>query len=627
MTTPPAASPKFSSSSSSPSASSWWSSLFLFFLIIIKSKTAPSHHQHKKQHVHIQHSNSNIVVTKSTAACTLFLRVISFIIFNPTIVSATTTTATALAFHSSALLFANQHSTRRQRHLNNSNIYNNNIIIMLSSTKNLQRHAAHSSSHHDEHCFTMLANESPSIQSLVQQAEALYKSTFHNHVENDIICTVAPGRVNLIGEHTDYTQGFVFPMAIGYSTVCVGTGYISKSTSSTCQIISLSQKPQPRVISFEANSNMVPIPMDHQDSWTNYVAGVVQRYMDDILNKNNHEYSISFQIAIAGNVPLGSGLSSSAALEVSVATFIERLIQNSSETKQYIDHQVYDGVKEKAILCQKAENVFCNSPCGIMDQYVSAAGRAGTALLIDCRSLDFENVEIGSKTIDLDQDKIVDDDSDDYDSREEKKVPTNSFINNSKKPKPVFVICNSNVTHSIGGGEYPIRVAQCKAATEILSKLHGNRIQSLRDATLDDVEMAKKKQIELELSDLIYRRARHVVTENQRTQQAKLALMDSDWKTFGKLMNESHESMKNDYEVSCEEIDILVDIAQSHPGVWGSRLTGGGFGGCTVTLVEKDQVAALCSRLEKEYKALTGKDCFCFETQPGDGSREIILPK
>lgn len=478
----------------------------------------------------------------------------------------------------------------------------------------------------------LISNEPLSIQSLVKDAKLLYTSAYENNDDDDLICTVAPGRVNLIGEHTDYTQGFVFPMAIEYSTVCVGKGSISvhnKSSpspgSSTCQIISSNQKPNPRVITFESKvthkakndddneSGMKPLPMNDKDSWTNYVAGVVQRYIDDVLNDNNNDdgnyYSISFQIAIVGNVPLGSGLSSSAALEVAVATFIEKLIQNSSASSSI------GGVKEKALLCQKAENIFCNSPCGIMDQYVSAAGKASTALLIDCRSLEYENVEIGSKLQEVDEER-------DDDIGEEKKMNENPT---NKKSKPVFVICNSNVTHSIGGGEYPKRVAQCKSATDILQSVHGKRIVSLRDATLNDVEAAKSNGEGVVMDDLIYRRAKHVVTENERTQSAKCALIEGDWETFGRLMNESHESMKNLYEVSCEEIDILVELAQNHPGVWGSRLTGGGFGGCTVTLVEKDEVESLCHHLKMEYKARTGKECLCFETQPGDGAREIVL--
>lgn len=513
----------------------------------------------------------------------------------------------------------------------------------------------------------LLSNEPPSIQSLIQDAKSLYHSTFQKTTkteENDqgLLCTVAPGRVNLIGEHTDYTQGFVFPMAIEYSTVCVGTGSINKSASSTCEIISLNQKPCPEVITFESNKDniMTPLDMDDDNSWSNYVAGVVQRYMEDVLNTSSEDndeeeggdLSISFRIAIVGNVPLGSGLSSSAALEVAIASFIESLILksrptiSSSSSSSSLSNAINVGnIKEKALLCQKAENVFCNSPCGIMDQYVSVAGKAGTALLIDCRSLEYENIELGGGSNNSYNYHSGDNDDD----HEEKKTNTgiiggnsNSSANNN--PKPVFVICNSNVTHSIGGGEYPKRVAQCKTATEILTNLHGDRIVSLRDASINDIELAKKKRksgsdddsgldgvdqnehdSKTLMDDLIYRRAKHVVTENERTQKAKVAMAKGDWKVFGQLMNESHESMKTDYETSCEEIDILVDLAQSHPGVWGSRLTGGGFGGCTVTLVEKHHVESLSNHLKKEYKAKTGKDCFCFVTQPGDGAREVFF--
>jgi len=300
------------------------------------------------------------------------------------------------------------------------------------------------------------------------------------------------------------------------------------------------------------------------------------------------------------------------------------------------------GTKEKALLCQKAENIFCNSPCGIMDQYVSAAGLAGTALLIDCRSLEYENVHIGGRpTFDTSTTCI----------KEEKKEQSPPLSSNggdnddddddgssttTSTTTPVFIICNSKVTHSIGGGEYPKRVAQCKTATDALIKVHGDRISTLRDATLDDVEFVKNyynnknddndnNNEMIMMDDLIYRRAKHVVTENERTQLAKIALTKGDWTQFGKLMNASHESMKVDYEVSCDEIDILVEIAQKHPGVFGSRLTGGGFGGCTVTLVEKGQVESLCQTLREEYRLKTGKECLCFETRPGDGAREIIF--
>lgn len=430
-----------------------------------------------------------------------------------------------------------------------------------------------------------VSNELPAIQSLVEQAKSLYHETYTD--DDDLLCTVAPGRVNLIGEHTDYTQGFVFPMAIEFSTVCVGKGTIVAEGEAECKVISVNTSP-PKDITFKSSNEMKPLPTSNPDCWSNYVAGVVNEYMKVLPAKT----SVSFEIAICGDVPLGSGLSSSAALEVAVATFLEAII---SKTFPEID---MGGKKQKALRCQRAENVFCQSPCGIMDQFVSSAACEGSAILIDCRSLEIESVAMGSLG----------------DAESEK--------------KPVFLICNSNVKHSIGGGEYPVRVKQCADATEILQLCYGDKIGSLRDATSEDVELAHKKRKNggSSLMDaLLHRRAKHVVTENERTTEAKFALINGDWKLFGRKMNESHESMKVDYEVSCGEIDFLAETAQTFDGVYGSRLTGGGFGGCTVTLVKRSRVEALSEHLKAEYKSRWGMECSCFETVPGAGARELSL--
>lgn len=434
----------------------------------------------------------------------------------------------------------------------------------------------------NKNTHSLQPNESADLKVLVSNAKDLYMRTFTSDVEDidDIICCVAPGRVNLIGEHVDYTGGYVFPMAIAYSTVCVGRGSIISKAKSECRVVSSNK--EGNVITFESGRNMKPLPPGNSDNWTNYIAGVVDQYQQLL---SDEDLSFSLDIAICGNVPLGSGLSSSASLEVAVATFLEKLIR-----MQYPNINI-GGMKEKALRCQKAENVFCGSPCGIMDQYVSVAGREGSAVLIDCRNLELESVEMGG------------DDRDD---------------------KPVFVICNSNVKHSIGGGEYPVRVRQCTEATKILRDIYGERVKELRDVSIDMLEAARKGE-ESAFDDLIYRRARHVVTENLRTLEAKDAFIMGQWNKFGQLMNESHESMRTDYEVSCDEIDILVDLAKSFDGVYGSRLTGGGFGGCTVTLVEKSRVHDLCEYMKIEYKKRTGKECFIFETAPGPGARELFL--
>jgi len=211
-------------------------------------------------------------------------------------------------------------------------------------------------------------------------------------------------------------------------------------------------------------------------------------------------------------------------------------------------------------------------------------------MLIDCRTLDFTLTKMAEESFSPDD------------------------------PLPVLVVANSNVKHSIGGGEYPIRVAQCKAATEALQNYNPD-IAMLRDATLEDVEEAKEF-----MDEVSYNRAKHVTTENERTIQAKEELERGDWKQVGELMNASHASMRDDYEVSCEEIDVLVDIAQNFPGVYGSRLTGGGFGGCTVTLVAEDSAEDLMTHMKSEYKKTTGLDCSCFVTRPARGAH-LLSPR
>ena len=428
----------------------------------------------------------------------------------------------------------------------------------------------------------LLEKELCNVQDLVEKAKVLFETTFQKDEEQRMICSVAPGRVNLIGEHTDYTGGFVFPMAISYSTVCYGYGGVTSSSSSscetedngsTCEIISANTN---KVVRFTTKEETLTPFTEKDKFWANYVLGVVAQYVTavpDISSTKKNRFS--FRMAIVGDVPLGSGLSSSASLEVAVATFLQQLLINNENV--IVDQ------KTRALKCQKAENTFCGSPCGIMDQFVSSAGAKDAALLIDCRSLEYTCCFMGKQE------------------------------NEESQSFPVIVICNSNVTHSIAGGEYPIRVQQCNDAESVLG-------QSLRDATYEQVVQSQDK-----MEDVTWRRARHVVTENARTRQAKEAFENGDWTTMGKLMNESHFSMKNDYEVSCEEIDILVNLAQNHMGVYGSRLTGGGFGGCTVTLIDEDHVDNFIEYMSTEYKKATGKDCNPFQTSPGHGARTIIL--
>jgi galactokinase len=416
----------------------------------------------------------------------------------------------------------------------------------------------------------------------VEQASTLFQRHFPNQEATTI--AVAPGRVNLIGEHTDYTGGYVLPFAIDYSCVVYGCGKLQITKDNSKKVLvqcvsGSSQAASEQVTQFDISPETKP---PETPTWTTYVCGTIFQYLPDLPDS----CQLDLQFAIASDVPLGSGLSSSASLEVSVARFVEAMIGeyafssliNSNNNKEGGGGEE-DVSKVRALRCQKAENDFCQSPCGIMDQYISSAASSGSLLLIDCTSLE---------------------------STETKMHQGNNM--------PVLVVTNSNVKHNIGGGEYPIRVAQCKTATEALQKVNP-KITTLRYATLKDVEHAKDL-----MDPVTYKRAKHVVTENARVLEAKLALEQGDWKTVGTLMNGSHTSMRDDYEVSCEEIDILVEIAQNFPGVYGSRLTGGGFGGCTVTLVEKDAASSLIDKLQEEFKAKTGTDCDCFQTQPAKGT-------
>jgi galactokinase len=424
---------------------------------------------------------------------------------------------------------------------------------------------------------------SPQLKALIDKAKSLFLQQFSSgdSIETkEVRVAVAPGRVNLIGEHTDYTGGFVLPFAIDYVTVVYGTGNLERledGVQSSASVRLISTNSPGNVEEIAINLESIP-PM--KKLWTTYVAGTVFQYLPDLPKSTK----LNLCFVISGNVPLGSGLSSSASLEVSVARFVESILGDEHAFSSVdVSASVLNPQKTRAIRCQKAENDWCGSPCGIMDQYVSSAASAGALLLIDCTSLEYQ---------------------------ETKMAETDTT--------PVLVITNSNVQHDIAGGEYPVRVAQCKVALAALTKVN-EKINSLRGATLQDVEQAK----DLMADEVSYRRAKHVVTENDRTLQAKEALEKGEWARVGELMNGSHASMRDDYEVSCEEIDLLVDMAQRYKGVYGSRLTGGGFGGCTVTLVEKEHAKELMSQLSEEYKAKTGKDCSCFMTSPGEGARLV----
>ncbi|CAM9259891.1 unnamed protein product [Choristocarpus tenellus] len=389
----------------------------------------------------------------------------------------------------------------------------------------------------------------------------------------------APGRVNLIGEHTDYTGGFVMPLALEMGTVVYGRGSLVRMEGSEgagrggmCKIVSKNMREEAEggvgdggdVVSFCADETLVP----GEPEWANYVKGVVKEYMVEIPKG----MELEFEACVVGTVPIGGGVSSSASLSVAMATFLEGIFAAYG-----IPHPL---PTLKAHRCRMAEHKFLSTPCGIMDQFVTTMGRTGHAMLLDCRSEQPNLVPLAD-------------------------------------PELVVLVTNSNVKHKLAGSQYPVRVSQCEAALEALKKRYPE-MNLLRDASPAQVE-----EIKGDVEEVVYHRARHVVTENARTVDTALALGEGDYGRVGAHMLSSHASLREDYEVSCPELDILVSLAMEVEGVYGSRLTGAGFGGCTVTLVKKDSVEDLMRHLSVGYRRLTGKSCTSFVTKPGHGSRGL----
>ncbi|XP_074778031.1 galactokinase isoform X3 [Athene noctua] len=359
-----------------------------------------------------------------------------------------------------------------------------------------------------------------------------------------VLAAWAPGRVNLIGEHTDYNGGFVLPMALQLGTVLVG----SPTQDGTISILTTSaEADEPHRVQFPAPRQGSPLSPG-QPRWANYIKGVIQHYRGGPVP--------GFNAVIASDIPLGGGLSSSAALEVATYTFLQQLCPDDGD------------LVAKALACQKAEHTFASMPCGIMDQFISVMGKEGHALLIDCRSLDTVLVPLTDASL-------------------------------------AVLITNSNVRHTLTG-------------------------------------MARSR-----LGEEVYRRARHVVGEIARTAQAAKALQDRDYRTFGRLMVESHNSLSSacrgvlrkasqasvpggagmrqpitdDYEVSCPELDELVAAALEVNGVYGSRMTGGGFGGCTVTLLEAGAAERAQHYIQEKY---SGTATF-YLTKPASGAKVLPL--
>jgi galactokinase len=366
------------------------------------------------------------------------------------------------------------------------------------------------------------------------------------------VSVIAPGRINLIGEHTDYNEGFVFPMAIDFSIYLIARRNPNKSV----RIYSVDYDEE---VEFSLD---MPVPLDFMHRWSNYLRGIFR-----MLQESGREIS-GAEIVFTGNIPQGSGLSSSAALGVATALALQALNSFSIQPK------------ELALLCQRAENEFVGIKCGIMDQFVSLFGRQEHALLLDCRSLEYEYVPLI-----LDEYRLL--------------------------------ICHSGVSHTLVDSAYNQRRIECEHGLEMISRKYPE-VKSLRDASIEQLDVSRCR-----MEPAVYLRCRHVISENNRVLESVAALNAGNMEGFGRLMNESHNSLRDDYEVSCKEIDLLVDLAREVPGVSGSRITGGGFGGCTVSLVHKSSVEKLSRHIMEVYPQRTGITPCIYWSLPADGAKII----
>jgi galactokinase len=364
---------------------------------------------------------------------------------------------------------------------------------------------------------------------------------------------IAPGRVNLIGEHTDYADGFVMPAAIDFATIAA----ISPRRDGQAVIYS-------RNFDETVSRPIAEVGSRGAHHWSDYPLGVLATLLEESIAVPG------FDLTLYGDVPLGAGLSSSASIEVASMMAMLHLAGTSLLPEKV------------AQLCQRAENDYVGAPCGIMDQFVSCCGAEDHALLLDCRSLEYRLAPV---------------------------------------PKHLsLVLCNSMVKHSHAGGEYITRRAEVEEGTAILRR-HRPEVRLLRDATMEDLQ-----QWGHEMPPNVLKRCRHIITENARTVAAAEALEANDLSLLGRLMAEAHASYRDDFEASCREADILVDLAMKQPGCIGARLTGGGFGGCTVNLVESERAEDFASTMAEGYQEATGIHPEIYLSRASAGAHAVEEP-
>jgi galactokinase len=373
------------------------------------------------------------------------------------------------------------------------------------------------------------------------------KESFKKNFNTTPFLIFSPGRINLIGEHTDYNDGFVFPAAINMGIALA----IQKSNENTSKVYALNKQ---EMYAFRLDS-ISPLK---EGGWRNYILGVVAeiQQLDINLSKN-------FNIVFAGNIPGGAGMSSSAALENSVVFGLNKLFDLGLSQRQMI------------LISQKAEHHFAGVKCGIMDQYASMFGEKESALLLDCRAIE-----------------------------------STPFKINFKKYKLLLV--NSNVKHDLSDSAYNHRREVCEKVSKML------HIRALRDASIEYL-----KSIKGALSFEDYQKALYVIEENERVQEFAKAIKKDEIATLGKLMYESHDGLSNQYKVSCKELDFLVNFTKMNPAILGARMMGGGFGGCTINLILKSEIASFKTEISKCFQKEFNKECSIYQVKLSRGTHLI----
>ena len=377
------------------------------------------------------------------------------------------------------------------------------------------------------------------------------RSSFEQRFGVEPIVIKAPGRINLIGEHTDYNNGFVLPAAVDQAIYLA----IGKSGSSESTLVSLDMD---QTFEFSIND----FQPTKEKLWANYLMGVVAE-----IQKSGREVT-GFNIVFSGDVPQGSGMSSSAALECGTCFALNELFDLSIPKVEMVK------------MSQKAEHNYAGVMCGIMDQFASMMGSADHALLLDCESLEYRHFPI----------ELTD---------------------------HIIVLCNSNVSHNLADSEYNIRRKQCEEGVSLLQK-YFPEVKSLRDVSLEELNAHQS-----ELSDVVYKRCKYVIEENERVMSMTKAMEAGEIDALGEILTIAQEGMRSGYEISCPEIDFMADFANNREDVVGARMMGGGFGGCTINLVNKGSEDQFISELNAAYKEQFNKEITPIKVVISDGVKRI----